>query len=233
MIEIVKGNKTALLFGATGLVGSFCLQQLLAHPAYSRVIAFTRRPLKVKHAKLEEQIVNFDQPDTFSHLIKGDDLYICIGTTMAKAGSKAAFYKVDFTYCFQAAKAASINKVNQLLLVTAVGANRDSFFFYNRVKGDLEEAVKALPFWATHIFQPSALLGERNENRWGEEVAGAIGKVFDRLTGGLLTKYRPVEAEVVAQAMISAAQGLQGGTRVYPSHYLQDLANTTDVKRLV
>lgn len=232
MIEITKGNKTALVFGATGLVGGFCLRQLLEHPAYSKIVAFSRRPLKMIHPKLVEQIVDFDQPDSFSSLIKGDDLYLCLGTTLATAGSREGFYRVDFTYNFQVAKLAAINKVNQLLLVSSVGAAKDSLFFYSRVKGELEDAVKKLPFWAIHIFQPSVLLGERNENRWGEEIAGKIGRVIDSITGGLLSKYRPVEAEVVAQAMIAAAQGLRGGLQVYPSHYLQEMAEEEDRKRL-
>ncbi len=232
MIEIAKGNKTALVFGATGLVGGFCLRQLLEHPVYTKVVAFTRRPLKLTHPKLVEQIVDFDKPDSFSDLVKGDDLYLCLGTTMDRAGSRAGFYRVDFTYSFQVAKMASLNKVNQLLLVSSVGAGRDSLFYYSRVKGELEDAVKKLPFWAIHIFQPSVLLGERNENRWGEEIAGRIGRVIDSITGGLLSKYRPVEAEVVAQAMIAAAQGLKSGLRVYPSHYLQEMAEAEDRKRL-
>ena len=88
--------------------------------------------------------------------------------------------------------------------------------------------MKALPFWAIHIFQPSVLLGERNENRWGEEIAGKLGKVIDGLTGGLLKKYRPIEADVVAKAMVSAAQKLEPGLHVYPSHWLQDLAAQID-----
>ncbi|RMF29876.1 MAG: hypothetical protein D6765_03880, partial [Bacteroidetes bacterium] len=116
------------------------------------------------------------------------------------------------------------NGVNQLLLVSSVGADPDSLFFYSRVKGELEEAVKKLDFWAVHIFQPSVLLGQRNENRWGEELAGKIGKVLDRLSGGLLTRYRPIEADYVAKAMVHAAQGLEPGVHVYPSHWLQKMA---------
>lgn len=224
-LEIVKGKKTALLFGASGLIGGFCLDMLLAHGAYQKVVAFVRRPLKKEHDKLVQHLVDFDRPETFAEHVSGDDIFLCLGTTMAKAGSKEAFYKVDFTYSYEAARQAVQNGVNQLMLVSSVGADPDSIFYYSRVKGELEEQIKTLPFWAIHIFQPSVLLGERNENRWGEEIAGVIGKFIDRLTGGMLTKYRPVEAEVVAQAMINAAQQLSKGVHVYPSHYLQELAN--------
>lgn len=225
-MEITKYNKTALLFGATGLVGRHVLDFLLLHGAYAKVVSFGRRPLDTRHEKLSHYVVDFDQPSSFKHLVSGDDLFLCLGTTRAKAGSKAAFYQVDFTYNYQAAAAAADNGVNQLLLVSSVGANPDSIFYYSQVKGELETAVKKLPFWAIHIFQPSVLLGERNENRWGEEMAGKLGKLIDGFTGGLLKKYRPIEADVVAKAMVSAAQQLMPGVHVYPSHWLQDLANS-------
>ncbi len=223
-MKINKTNKTALLFGATGLVGRHLLDFLLLHGAYSRVKAFTRRPLELEHPKLETHIIDFDRPESFRSLLRGQDLFISLGTTIAKAGSQETFRKVDYDYPLQIAQAALANGVNQLLLVSSVGADPDSLFFYSRVKGELEEAVKKLDFWAVHIFQPSVLLGQRNENRWGEELAGKIGKVLDRISGGLLTRYRPIEADYVAKAMVHAAQGLEPGVHVYPSHWLQKMA---------
>ena len=227
-MEISKDNKTALVFGASGLIGGHVVNFLLLHPAYSKVVAFVRKPLDLQHPKLEQHLVDFDRPESFRHLVVGDDLFCCLGTTMARAGSKAAFYKVDFTYAFEAAQMGSINGVGQFLLVSSVGADPKSRFFYSQVKGELEAAVRGLGYWSLHIFQPSVLLGERNENRWGEQWAGKIGQVFDRLTGGLLTKYRPIEADVVAKAMVGAAQRLRPGAQVYPSHWLQALADEID-----
>lgn len=143
---------------------------------------------------------------------------------MAKAGNKSLFRRVDFDYNLNAANAAIEHGADQLLLVSSVGADANSNFFYSKVKGELEDAVLKLGFWSIHIFRPSVLLGERNENRFGEKIAGKIGKVIDRFTGGFLSKYRPIEAEVVAKAMISAAQGLKEGHHIYPSHWLQDLS---------
>ncbi len=227
-MEITKDNKTALVFGATGLIGNHLVNFLLFHPAYEKVVVFLRKKMDLEHPKLSQQVIDFDKPESFSDLVKGDDLFCCLGTTMAKAGSKEAFYKVDFTYAFRAANMAAKNGVNQFLLVSSVGADTDSLFFYSKVKGELEEEVQKLNFWSTHIFRPSVLLGSRNENRWGEEIAGKLGKVIDRFTGGLLTKYRPIEADVVAKAMVSAAQGLKPGVHFYPSHWLQGLAAEID-----
>ncbi len=232
MMEITKGNKTALVFGATGLVGSHLVQFLLLHPAYEKVVVFVRKPLPLEHQKLVQQIINFDKPESFRHLLKGDDLFCCLGTTMARAGSREAFFKVDFTYAYQAARMAADNKVNQLLLVSSVGASADSIFYYSRVKGQLENAVQKLKFWSIHIFRPSVLLGQRNENRFGEEIAGRLGRIIDRFTGGMLNQYRPIEADVVAKAMVSAAQGLKPGLYFYASHWLQKLADVIDGKRL-
>lgn len=224
-MEIVKHRKTALLFGATGLVGSHCLEFLLAHEAYQRVVVFTRRPIKREHAKLVPLVVDFTELPAYKAEFQGDDVFICLGTTRAKAGSAAAFRQVDFVYNQQIAELALAGGCKQLLLVSSVGADPDSPFLYPRTKGELEVAVGKMPFWAVHIFQPSFLLGERNENRWGEKVAGVIGGVFDRLTGGMLTRYRPIEAEVVAQSMVSAAQQLQSGVQIHASHELQALAD--------
>jgi uncharacterized protein YbjT (DUF2867 family) len=228
MMQISKDKKTALLFGATGLVGGHALEFLLMHPAYDKVLAFVRKPIQQAHEKLVQHIIDFDNAESWGHLVKGDDLFCCLGTTMAKAGSKAAFFKVDYTYPMQAAHFAVQNKVHQYLLVSSVGADTDSIFFYSKVKGQLEEALQKMDFWSIHIFRPSVLLGERNENRFGEEVAGKIGRLIDRFTGGLLTKYKPIEADVVAKAMVAAAQGLEPGTHIYPSHWLQQEAEKVD-----
>lgn len=223
-MEIIKHDKTALVFGATGLIGKHLVNALLKHEAYTKVVVFVRKKLKIEHPNLKQHLIDFDRMEDYKAFIKGNDLYCTLGTTRAKAGSKEAFYKVDYTYSYKAAKIAAANGINQYLLVSAVGADANSKFFYNQVKGELEDAVKQLPFWAIHIFQPSVLLGERNENRWGEQLAARLGKIIDRFTGGLLTKYRPIEAEVVATAMIGAAQRFNKGTHVYPSHYLQNLS---------
>ena len=216
-MRITKDDKTALLFGATGLVGGHLLEMLLLHPAYARVVAFSRKEIAISHEKLTTHVIDFSKIETFQDLIIGDDLFCALGTTIEKAGSKENFFKVDFVYALSIAKAAAANQVNQFLLVSAVGANPDSIFFYNRVKGQLEAAITKEKFWAFHIFRPSILLGKRNENRWGENLARRLGKGLNTISGGLLDKYAPVEAATVAKVMINAAQQIKKGKHIYSS----------------
>ncbi|MEQ8704056.1 MAG: NAD(P)H-binding protein [Phaeodactylibacter sp.] len=225
-MEISKHQKTALVFGGSGLVGGFVLRQLLAHPSYKRVISFGRRKLDVEGEGLEQHIINFDEAAEYQHLMQGQDVFSCLGTTMAKAGSKAAFYKVDYTYAYETAKAAAEAGANQLLLVSSVGADPDSLFFYSRVKGELEAAIRELPFWGIHIFEPSLLLGPRQEQRLGEQLAVRLTRgIAPFFRGNVMGKYRPVEAEDVAKAMIAVAQGLQPGQIIYDSEAIHELAN--------
>ena len=161
--------------------------------------------------------------------IKGNDVFICLGTTRAKAG-RAGFIKVDFDYSFQAAKYAVMNGANQLILVSSVGADTESFLLYSKTKGQLEEAVKRLPFWATHILQPSILLGNRQENRVGERIASTISSAINRIADGVLGIYTPIEAETVAKAMVQLAQGIEGGVHVHTS---AELIKMVEERRLI
>ncbi|HPG08004.1 MAG TPA: NAD-dependent epimerase/dehydratase family protein [Saprospiraceae bacterium] len=227
-LDIHAGNKIALVAGATGLIGNEVVRQLLNHPAYSKVKVFVRRHLSFQHPKLEEIMTDFDRLEAYAHELKGNDLFLCLGTTMAKAGSRKAFIKVDLTYNLKIARMAAENKVHQILLVSSVGADPDALFFYSKVKGNLEQAIKQLPFWGIHIFQPSVLLGQREELRMGEKVAGSVGHWLDKVTGGGMTVYKPVHAETVALAMIRIAQKLNGGTHTYESHIIAEIAGVEE-----
>jgi uncharacterized protein YbjT (DUF2867 family) len=224
-MEISQHKKTALLFGASGLVGGYCLDHLLRHPAYHKVHSFGRRELDKKHPKLQQHIIDFDQLEGYGELFIGQDVYSCLGTTMAKAGSKEAFRKVDYTYVLDSARLAAERGASQLMLVSSVGADEDALFFYSQVKGEIEAAVKQLPYWAVHIFQPSLLLGPREERRVAEQLAvRAMGGLAKWMQGETLGKYRPVEAEDVAKAMIVAAQRLNPGQFIYRSDEIYEMA---------
>lgn len=196
--------KTAIVIGATGLVGSLITQKLLVDNRYEKVKVFVRRSLHLKHPKLEEHLINFDKIESWKEYLTGDELYSALGTTIKKAGSKDAQYIIDFTYQHEVAKAASQNGVEKYLLVSSVGANYKSKNFYLRMKGKLDEKVQLLSFKQIFIFRPSILTGERNELRLAEilgiKIAGIVTQIIPALK-----KYRPIEASRVAEAMIGSA----------------------------
>ncbi|MEX2604924.1 MAG: NAD(P)H-binding protein, partial [Gracilimonas sp.] len=154
-------NRTAIVIGATGLVGSQVLDQLLEDKSYQKVKVFHRRSTGVVHPKLEEHIVDFKELDSWKSLIAGDELYSALGTTIKKAGGQEAQYTIDFTYQYETAKAAAENGVKKFALVSSAGANPKSRAFYTKLKGELDEAVKELPFEVTVILRPSILAGNR------------------------------------------------------------------------
>lgn len=196
--------KTAIVIGATGLIGSHLTNKLLGDERYSKVKIFVRRTIDIVHPKLEEEIVDFDDLSKWKNKITGDELYSTMGTTIKQAGSKETQFKIDFTYQYIAAKAAADNGVEKYLLVSSAGADHKSKNFYLKIKGSLEESVSQLPFKNIFIFQPSFLLGERREKRRGEKIIAVLAKVLTRIIP-FLKKYRPIKAEVVAEAMINAA----------------------------
>lgn len=192
-------GRTALIIGASGLVGSAVLQLLLQSPEYDEVHAFSRSATGVQHSKFQEHIVNFDAVHEWEHLLTGHALFSCLGTTVKQAGGKEQQWKVDYTYQYKAAMAASFNGVQHILLVSSLGANPESFFFYTRMKGALEQAVNRLSFPLITILQPASLTGDRKNPRPGERLAVKILHTVNRF--GFFKKYRPIPAETVAQAM--------------------------------
>lgn len=214
-VHIQRHTKVAVLFGASGLIGNNCLRRLLVHQAYEKVISIGRSPIKASHPKLIHYEVDLTTPDNYRHLMRGDDLFIAIGTTMKKAGSKDAFHSIDHDLTFNIAKTGSLQGMNQLVLVSSIGADNNSLVFYLRVKGELENNIKRLPYWGIHIMRPSVLLGKREEQRTLERLAGVMGKTLHKLPGTIVADLAPIEADDVAKAMVQAAQSLKQGTHIY------------------
>ncbi len=213
-------KKTALLAGATGLVGSALLPLLLGSDRYAKVIVVGRRPVAVQHPKLVQVVTELDQLENERLRLIADDVFCCLGTTIRQAGSQEAFYKVDFLYVVQLAALTAANFAAQFLVVSALGADAESRFYYNRVKGEMEEAVRQTPFRAIHIFRPSLLLGKRAAPRLGERLGAAVLALVRPLLRGSWRKYRPVTAATVAQAMLRAAEDDGGGIRLHSSETL-------------
>jgi uncharacterized protein YbjT (DUF2867 family) len=217
-------DRIALLAGASGLVGSRCLKRLLDEPAYARVITLSRRPLPHDDARLEQHVVEFDRLGRVEfEFPRATDVFCCLGTTMKQAGSEAAFRQVDFTYVVSLASLALGAGAKQFLLVSALGASPKSRIFYNRVKGETETAVAALPFVARQMFRPSILLGERRERRTAESLGARVmqGTAFAMV--GPLRKYRPIAAATVAEAMVRVALRGPRGVNVYESDEIERL----------
>jgi uncharacterized protein YbjT (DUF2867 family) len=206
--------RTALLLGATGLVGGHCLELLLEDERYERVRALVRRPLAVRHRRLDSQVVDFDRLAEHPELLAVDDVFCCLGTTMAQAGSESAFRHVDYDYPVQAAEISSGQGADQFLMVSALGADPQSRIFYSRVKGEAEAVIKRLPFRAVWILRPSLLLGDRAELRIGERLASALSRPLTPLMVGSLRRYRPVAARDVALAMVHLARQQSTGGMV-------------------
>lgn len=219
-------QKTALIAGATGLIGQALLQRLLQDDAYATVYVLSRRPVKEEHPKLKQILIeDFDRLAEMAEMPQVQDIFCCLGTTMKKAGSKEAFRKVDYTYPFELAKLAAMNGASQYLLVSALGAKANSLFFYNRVKGEVEEAIsKVSQFRAVHIFRPSLLLGEREENRAGEGFAQKLSEWLKPLMRGPFKKFRPIEGNAVAEAMQKLAhQQTIRGVHIHESEEIKAL----------
>ena len=217
-------GRSALVLGATGLVGGHVLDLLLGDPAWGHVAALVRRPTGRTHAKLAERLADFERLDDAGDAFAVDDVFCCLGTTIRVAGSQAAFRRVDHDYVVAAARRAADAGARQFLLVTAMGADAGSRIFYNRVKGETERAVRALPFRRVVLARPSLLLGERGERRAGEEAGKAVMGALGALMVGPLRKYRAIHGRDVARALVRLAGEAEPGTRVAESDELTRLA---------
>ena len=215
---------TVALFGASGLVGGECLAALLDDGRFERVRAVVRRPLPAALRptgaaadRLEERVLDLERLGEHDALAGVDRVICAIGTTMRRAGSRDAFRRVDYELPLEIARLALARAVPHYLLVSAIGADVGSRFFYNRVKGELEDALLALPFRATTILRPALLLGPRAELRPAELAGKALGWL---LPGRL----RPVRASDVARVLAEQAAADRAGSRIIESEEIRALA---------
>ena len=210
-------ERVATIIGSTGLIGQQLVKQLREDTTYQTVRVLVRRPAPSLGANTETKLVAFDDPESFRLGIEGSEVVFCaVGTTMKKVkGDKAAYRRVDFDIPVQAARLCAETGCSGFYLVSSVGANSASGNFYLKLKGETEEAVTKISVPSIGIFQPSILLGDRNESRPGERFGQAAMQAVSFLMVGRLKRYRPVEAAEVAAAMITAAKLATVGVRVY------------------
>ncbi|WP_417501751.1 NAD(P)H-binding protein [Marinobacter sp.] len=197
-----------LLLGATGLTGGLVLEGLLARDEVESVIVPVRKPLESDHKKLRQQEIDFDRMADYAELFEVDVVICCLGTTIKKAGSQEQFRKVDYGYCLKAAELGRAAGARGFILMSAIGSSSSSTIFYNRVKGELEDAVRKVGYPNLSIYHPSLLLGDRPEHRLGEAIGAKAMPLVNRVLLGPLEKYRGIEAQTVASAMVNEACSL-------------------------
>ena len=217
-------NKTFTIIGATGLIGSELLKQMLNDESITTIRLINRRAVAIENDKIQEKIIDFQDEKSYRNAIEGSDaVFVCVGTTNKNVkGDQAAYRKVDFDIPVNAAKHCHETGVSKLLIVSSVGANSKSRNFYTRLKGEMEEAVRAIALPLTVFFRPSMLLGAREEFRLGEAIGKALMKPFSFL---MPLNYQAVQAAFVAKAMLFAAKAELKGQYVFHLKEMKQLVN--------
>lgn len=209
--------KTAIIIGATGLTGSIVLEKLLANEAYAKVKLFSRSTCGIKHPKIEEHLVDLLKLEEHKADFIADEVYCCIGTTKKKTPDQEKYRAIDYGIPAAAAQLCKENGIEVMAVVSAIGANPKSSIFYNRTKGEMEEAVLAAGISRTYILRPSFIGGNRQEKRAGERIGLAIFNFLKPLFIGKLKKYAVIDASSIADRMIQLANSNEP-TRVLESN---------------
>lgn len=217
------GVKTAIVFGATGLVGNLLLEELINSDGYPAIKIFVRQSTGISEPKVEEIVTDFSNPESLSARLTGDDLFICLGTTIKKAGSVANMEKIDRDLPVKIAEMAHKNGIKNISVISSIGANENSKNYYLRIKGEMEKGILGLNIENTVIARPSMLFGERKEKRTGEMVGKVVIKAFQPVLLGSLLKYRAIHAKDVAKAMILLLKE-EKVKKIFESDELQKIA---------
>jgi uncharacterized protein YbjT (DUF2867 family) len=196
-------KKTAIIIGATGLTGSILLKKLLKDPSFEKIKLFSRSSVEMNYPKIEEHLIDMFQLEKHSDAFNADVVFCCIGTTKSKTPDKETYKKIDYGIPVTAAKLAKQNGIDTFIVISALGADADSSIFYNKTKGEMQRDVINQNIEKTYILQPSLIIGDRDENRFGENVATFSMKIFGFL---IPKKYKMIKAETIAEAMMILAK---------------------------
>jgi uncharacterized protein YbjT (DUF2867 family) len=202
-METYSMKKTAIILGATGLTGSILLKKLLKDPVYEKIKLFSRSTADMNSPKIEEHLIDMFQLENHSEAFKADVVFCCIGTTKSKTPDKETYKKIDYGIPVTAAKLAKQNGIETFIVISAMGADANSSIFYNKTKGEMQRDVLSQRIKNTYILQPSLIVGDRDENRFGEKVATFFMKTFGFL---IPKKYKMIKAETIAEAMLALAK---------------------------
>ena len=215
-------NKTATLIGATGLIGGHVLELLQNDPVFGKIKVLSRRPLNYSNPVIEVVVIDFSDQKSFKAAVSGSDVIFCaVGTTNKKVkGDKNAYRKVDYDIPVNAARFGQETGCESFVVVSSMGANSASNNFYIRLKGEVEDTIGGFNLPALHIFQPSLLMGKRQEFRLGERIGEMIMKPLSFL---IPSKMKPVDARNVARAMVAASKLKPDGREVYQYNEIMQL----------
>jgi len=216
--------KTALIFGSTGLVGSDLLTLLLKDDYYTAIKIFARSKININDPKVEIINLDFNKLNEYSHLIKGDDCFFCIGTTKKQTPNKEEYRNIEYNFPVIIGEIAKNNNVRSFMYVSSLGSNPNTKNTYLKNKGEAEKFLKKLNFSQLSIIRPSFLLGDRKEFRLGEIIGKKIFKKSSFLFQGSLRKFRAIESKDVAKAMIIISKKKYQDI-YFDSGYLQDISN--------
>jgi len=214
----------AIIVGASGLIGSNLLNILLDEATYTEVTALVRKPTEISHHKLKEVVVDFDKLDDYTNEISGHALFCCLGTTKARTPNEQDYRRIDHDYPVKLAQLAQQNGIKQYHLVSSLGADTKSSFFYTKLKGETEDDIKKVGLNTLHIYRPSLLIGDRKEQGFLEKIAVALIPVIDPLLVGSLKKYRSIPAKTVALAMYKQSTNSEDGVFIHLSDQIKQIA---------
>ena len=213
-----------ILVGASGLIGSNLLSELIRSEAISEILLLVRRSTGVSSSKVKELIVNFEEPNSYSVDIQADIIYSCLGTTKSETPDSSLYRQIDLEYPLNLAKLGQKNGVAQFHIISSLGADTGSSNSYLKLKGELEQELKKLDLPSLHIYQPSFLIGERKKDRLADKIMKPFFRLIDPLLIGSLKKYRSIKAADVARVMLKQSIKNLKGTFTYPSIQIQELA---------
>lgn len=221
----MNDQKTAIVLGATGLTGGLLVDSLIDNDAYRLIKLFSRRPSGYSSPKVREFVGDVLQLEQFKDDFFGDEVFVCVGTTSAKTRDRSVYRDIDFGIPVSAARLAVENKIPVFMVISALGSNAGSRVFYNRTKGEMEQAVLEQELPHTFILRPSLIVGNREERRMGESAAEVLLKILQVFLRGNLKKYKAINAESIAAAMIELAGSLPD-KQIIESDLIQKLGET-------
>lgn len=214
--------RSALIVGASGLIGGYCLRAILDDPAYTEVTVLVRKPIPITHIKLKVIVTDFSDLEQVLAPVSARDIFCCLGTTINKSGSQKAFRKIDLDLVLSVAGIMKRRGAEQFLVISSMGAARDAKAFYSRTKGAMELDLRGIGYDCLRILRPSLLLGKRPEFRLGERIGGMLAPLITPLMLGKLKRYAPVQAESVAYFMVKVAKDEPSmGVHIYESDLLR------------